>query len=440
MPACLCPCQFQRVVGQFFTDHGRLIAKWPLPFLVIPLMIAGGLSSGIFVHFDQIKGRPEDRLSLFLPDNLKALSNLKRLQKLFPSTDLSRDRYEVLRTSSAHIIIVDKRTTQKNILRAELMPILREIIATVKNVTVRTQFIEANWETLCVRELSSCVQHPLFVFLQQSELSEQLRPFLTYPTMTISGHKIDNVGLFGGVHRFDNGTIETAAALRVPFLLSNDGPLQQHLGYLWQLEFLKVVSQMSSVYEQQVSLYYSAPVSWASEIDRNGRLITPYLPLLLSALILFAIGCCLSSDWVLSKPWLGLMGTLSAVFAVTSAVGLLFYCKFQFLQMVFIMPFLVLCKFRYQLYFYTDLTWAFRLIVAISIDGMFLILGSWRNTHPLLPVEDRMAQTVGRSAVSIMITSLTDGLSFSVGSISQFAAVRKLILSAFSICSNYLQK
>ena len=64
-------------------------------------------------------------------------------------------------------------------------------------------------------------------------------------------------------------------------------------------------------------------------------------------------------------------------------------------------------------------------VSAISVDNMFLMLSSWRTTHPLKSVEDRMAQSIGETAVSIMITGLTDGLSFSVGSMSQFPAVSK---------------
>ncbi len=54
---------------------------------------------------------------------------------------------------------------------------------------------------------------------------------------------------------------------------------------------------------------------------------------------------------------------------------------------------------------------------------MFLMLNSWRNTHPLKSVEERMSVAISETAVSIMITALTDGLSFSVGSVSQFPAV-----------------
>lgn len=66
--------------------------------------------------------------------------------------------------------------------------------------------------------------------------------------------------------------------------------------------------------------------------------------------------------------------------------------------------------------------------LAVSADNAFLVLSCWRNTHPLISIEERVAQSVGGTSVSIMITALTDGLSFAVGSVSQFPAVRKLYL------------
>lgn len=66
---------------------------------------------------------------------------------------------------------------------------------------------------------------------------------------------------------------------------------------------------------------------------------------------------------------------------------------------------------------------------------MFLMLNSWRETDRHATVEDRLAKAMGETAVSIMITALTDGLSFSVGSISIFPAVRKSVTVVCEIFS-----
>lgn len=71
------------------------------------------------------------------------------------------------------------------------------------------------------------------------------------------------------------------------------------------------------------------------------------------------------------------------------------------------------------------------------------MLNSWRNTHPLVDMNSRMAKSIGSTSVSIMITALTDGLSFAVGTISQFPAVSKqkiFLCKAFFLFSAKMTK
>uniref|UniRef100_T1KCZ8 SSD domain-containing protein n=1 Tax=Tetranychus urticae TaxID=32264 RepID=T1KCZ8_TETUR len=60
----------------------------------------------------------------------------------------------------------------------------------------------------------------------------------------------------------------------------------------------------------------------------------------------------------------------------------------------------------------------------VGMDDAFVLLASWRRTNPDLPVAERLAETYAEAAVSITITSLTNFISFLIGTYTPFPSVR----------------
>jgi len=60
------------------------------------------------------------------------------------------------------------------------------------------------------------------------------------------------------------------------------------------------------------------------------------------------------TDWVRSKPWLGLLGNISAAMATVAAFGLCIYLEIDFIGLNLAAPFLMIGKLRLILlqYFY----------------------------------------------------------------------------------------
>lgn len=56
----------------------------------------------------------------------------------------------------------------------------------------------------------------------------------------------------------------------------------------------------------------------------------------------FCILTCMMADWVRSKPFLGLMGTISAAMACIAAFGFAIYLGFDFIGINLAAPFLMI--------------------------------------------------------------------------------------------------
>ena len=59
-------------------------------------------------------------------------------------------------------------------------------------------------------------------------------------------------------------------------------------------------------------------------------------------LAIFSVVSCTMVDWVRSKPWLGLLGNLSAVMGPVAAFGLAMYLGIEFIGINLAAPFLML--------------------------------------------------------------------------------------------------
>ncbi len=214
-------CQFQQIVSSFFRDYSRLVAKWPLPFLVLPIMVTGVLSAGIFIYSDRLAENPsEDQLALFLPADVPAMRHLAILKKHFPPQHPIRDAYDVFRSAFAYAVFEDTSST-RNVLRNDVLRAAGELRNEVINLSVRMGWLLAGWKDVCFKSKGSCLEHPVMVLLNSTDPMSGVRYFLKYPKLTIGNQTIDNSKIFGFVTVDQDDMIRSAEALRIPFLLQD---------------------------------------------------------------------------------------------------------------------------------------------------------------------------------------------------------------------------
>ncbi|KRY38722.1 Patched-related protein 9 [Trichinella spiralis] len=413
-----CKVTLVELVAKLFFHHlGLLIAKYPLPFVIGPVLITVAGMAGIYLNVDLGDIDYDTSMSDFFPDNSQSWENMHQLQSVFPTNDDELSTAEAssffgisfifLRRNLAYATLTSSRPNG-SVVSEHGLRCVSDLIRRLKEIQVEHRGVVYKWEDLCYKRAGGgCVEHPLVQTLSllgnAGKIRPLMEPLLGYPTVTLDNVQMDNTPVLGRVTNGDaNGkAVVRAAAFRVPMLLREPvDDFQDELNNLWREQFLKTVRKI------RYPGYNVHCLTWHSvieEIERNGQMLSSYFPYLITILAVLTIGGCCDGDPITSKPWLGVFGLISATFAILTAVGILFHCRYNYISMVMMMPFLVL---------------------SVSVDNVFLMLSAWRETRQFATIDERVAETVANSAVSILITALTDGLSFGIGNLTPFPAVQ----------------
>ncbi|XP_078668839.1 patched domain-containing protein 3-like [Branchiostoma floridae x Branchiostoma belcheri] len=401
----------ERRISRLFALYGGFLARHPLPFLILPVVLAGGLGAGMYfmASDSSVEG-------LYTPDNGRGKTERAVVEEHFPVNDSENFQTSRLVTfgRSASVIVT---TTEKNddVLR---MPVLREVLSLYNNISeIEAPMSETNYSfmDLCTKWQSQCVvggYHLLNFTLEKDENTTIGYPWTNLPdgTRLFSGATLGGVTLESG-----SEDVSTAAAFKLTFYLRSEKPDDDKLSEQWEKAFL---SYMDNFQSDIIEVSRTSSQSLEEELSKLTARIIPRFSITFTVLITFSIFSCMMLDMVRTKPWLGMLGVVSAGMAVVSSMGLCLYCGVRFTSVVASMPFL---------------------IVGIGVDDMFIMIAAWRKTHPGGSVEKRMEETYAEAAVSITITTITDGLAFGIGAITVFPAIRIFcIYTGVAVLFDYL--
>jgi hypothetical protein len=114
-------------------------------------------------------------------------------------------------------------------------------------------------------------------------------------------------------------------------------------GELWEAEVLATLERLKGTWKH-ISVATFTVRTLATELERNTFSIFPYFSVTVVLMILFTVVTCMMSDWVKSKPWLGLVGVISANLGSLAAFGLVCYAGVEFIGINMAAPFLMLGK------------------------------------------------------------------------------------------------
>ncbi|XP_067123849.1 patched domain-containing protein 3-like [Centruroides vittatus] len=368
-------------LSQAFQKHGINISRNTSWYITVPIFVTLILATGLQnFHHDL----DEDSI---VPTGGIIDKYKSRLMQLFP-TNFKRnfDPARVLRNIHYGTVIVqafDGGSVLREFIFREIVSLDREIQNFVIN--------EEGWKykDICAKNEGKCYVNKILL------LENKLKEFksgtfrLKYPNGNISRNY--DVLTLGGVELNEEGYVLSAKSVKLFYFLYDSNKLAEEIAIKWENRFVDTVNKLNFSY-----IKINKDVSHSRDESKKQLFLATlkYIPSSLVLMMTFTIVSCLTPDFLRSKPWTGIMSSVSTGMSIISGFGLLQYAGIGVSPMETMVPFLIL---------------------GIGMDDTFVILKAWMKTDPTKSVQERMAETFSESGVSITITSLTNIASFSAG-------------------------
>lgn len=146
----------------------------------------------------------------------------------------------------------------------------------------------------------------------------------------------------GGVSTDEEQFVKDLKAVRLIYFIDITNSSMEEMSTSWEEEFLKIVSGIPLVYLQISKL---SGISIDKELD--DIFLNMILYIIISGVLMmsFATVSCMTTDWISSKPLIGISAFLSPLLGVVSAFGLMFFCGMKFIYQHLIVLMIVLGKY-----------------------------------------------------------------------------------------------
>lgn len=150
---------------------------------------------------------------------------------------------------------------------------------------------------------------------------------------------------FGGTTLNEDGTIAVVPSIHLVYFVTSDTKRQDARGAAWEETFLEAVGKAEDGgLFKHISVARFASKTLDHELEKNTRTVVPFFGSTFALMAIFSIVTCMMGDNVRSKPWLGLLGNVSAVMATCAAFGFAMYLGIEFIGINLAAPFLMIGK------------------------------------------------------------------------------------------------
>ncbi|KAK7508062.1 hypothetical protein BaRGS_00001027 [Batillaria attramentaria] len=363
-------------VSGIFRRYGTFVARNPLPFIVIPILVFGGLGAGL-VAMDP----DNDMERVYFPMRSRALDDRQIVRNTFPNmNNVSYNPFSQSDLEDA-VTLLFKSKHDQDIFNQSAVAEMQGIVNRVKAISVTVDHQVKTFADVCAKFSSSCVVGGEYA-LENEFLTALASGSATYPYWVSTGGVRSLFTAISGVKTQPGGVLTSATVLRISFKLTPGSEA-------WQEEFLSMAKDLDPVFTE---VYCETPDSLSVELDKGTNGDIWLFSLTITLCCTYASIVASGGNPISTRCHLAFGGVLAAGLGILGAMGLL----------------------------------------RIGIDDMFLLMSSWSETLGLteLTVPARVGETFAKAGIGITITSVTDFLAFCIGTTSVFRSVTNFSLYA----------
>lgn len=413
------PYRFNSYLQQVFTKLGLFCATYPITVILSCFAFVGLMSLGL-MKFELER----DPVGLWVSPNAKELQEKKHFEESFSPFYRAEQMYLV-------------NTTGPILTSYETMEWWFDVESTIVKRLVAGEN-RVKYDDICFKPLgpdSACVVQSMTQYfggeisaLPSDQWQDKIRYCVNAPVNCLPPFQqpLKRSMVFGGLD--DDGDVLTSKALVISLVVNNHLDSSEN-AMEWENELKTYLLEtvIPQAEERGLRLSFSTEVSLEQELNKSSNtdariIVISYLAMFLYASL--ALGGVLPLAGyrylVRSKFSLGLFGIFVVIMSVVASVGFfsLFGVKAT-LIIAEVIPFLIL---------------------AIGVDNIFLLsheLELAGISHPDSTREERVSKAVGQMGPSILLSTICETITFSLGATVAMPAVRNFaIYSAGAVLIN----
>lgn len=213
----------EKPIANGFAKLGRVVARYPWVFLILPLITSAGLGAGFYFLEDRESNDIEEQ---FTPKNGPAKTERAYIEEHFPHDE----EFSTLRlyTDGTFASLIAVHPT--NILDKSAMQFIEDLDTKVKQIQGNGS--KLTFQDLCAKKNGQCVGNPILDLMNANINNDK-------PIYFPRHNEEFTAAVLGGVNTYPNDTIESAQAIRMFYYLTEE---KKNETDLWLRKFTESLS------------------------------------------------------------------------------------------------------------------------------------------------------------------------------------------------------